>query len=46
MKTHHVPVCTIPAEISPQALPLGAASIVAAINKSFVEKPLAPAVSV
>ena len=46
MKTHLVPVCTIPAEISPQALPLGAASIVAAINKSFVDKPLAPAVSV
>lgn len=37
-----VPVCTIPAEISPQALPLGAASIVAAINQSFAEKPLAP----
>lgn len=42
MKTLIVPVCTIPAEISPQALPLGAASIVAAINKSFAEKPLAP----
>ena len=46
MKTHLVPVCTIPAEISPQALPLGAASIAAAINKSFTEKPLAPAASV
>ena len=41
MCTFIVPVCTIPAEISPQALPLGAASIVAAINKSFAEKPLA-----
>ncbi|MEE0133113.1 MAG: B12-binding domain-containing radical SAM protein [Treponema sp.] len=40
MCTFIVPVCTIPAEISPQALPLGAASIVAAINKSFAEKPL------
>lgn len=36
-----VAVCSIPAEISPQAVPLGAACIVAAINKSFQENPLA-----
>ena len=36
---HIVPVCTIPAEVSPQALPLGAASIVAAINCSFQSQP-------
>ncbi len=35
-----IPVCAIPAEISPQALPLGAASIVAAINRHFEERPL------
>ena len=40
MKNLIVPVCTISAEISPQALPLGAASIVAAINKSFADQPL------
>ena len=46
MCTRIIPVCTIPAEVSPQALPLGAASIVAAINKSFAERPLAPETSV
>jgi hypothetical protein len=42
MCTFIVSVCTIPAEISPQALHLGAASIVAAINRSFEEKLLVP----
>lgn len=46
MTTLLVPVCTIPAEISPQALPLGAASIVAAINKSFADKQLSPSVNI
>ena len=42
---HIVPVCTIPAEVSPQALPLGAASIVAAINCSFQSQPAKQEVS-
>ena len=42
---HIVPVCTIPAEVSPQALPLGAASIVAAINCSFQSQPAQQEVS-
>lgn len=35
MKSYIVPVCSILAETSPQALPLGAACIVSAINKEF-----------
>lgn len=42
---HIVPVCTIPAEVSPQALPLGAASIVAAINCNFQSQPAQQEVS-
>ena len=42
---HIVPVCTIPAELSPQALPLGAASIVAAINSHFQSQPAEQEVS-
>ncbi|MBR5867644.1 MAG: hypothetical protein IKZ04_07010, partial [Spirochaetaceae bacterium] len=35
-----IPVCTILTETSPQALPLGAACIVSAINQHFKENPL------
>ncbi len=38
MKT--IPVCTILAETSPQALPLGAACIVSSINQYFSENPV------